>query len=152
MEEFLCNASSVEAPADPNAFAAGATTFAPLVGGKIRDLGQNYSIHHLKSAVGDTAVLHDGHLVGFYCGEMLAVRRDHQGDRLAVPLILEAVPYRALPTKRTLSSGGRAALARAWRVANGEEDDPWPQSAHSENRTNRRAYRYRVQRRALHNG
>lgn len=126
LDEFLCSTNCIELPADPNAFTSGASAFASLIGPKIRDLGQGYSVHELLSGGSDTAVMHAEELVGYYCGEMLAVRRDHQRKRLAVPLILEAVGGRPPPVKRTVSKEGKAALTRAWLVARGQERNPWP--------------------------
>ena len=64
-------------------------------------------------------------LVGYYIGEALVIEEKARGQGLSVPLILHAVPNRPVPTRRKLTAAGEAALRKAFRVANGTEENPW---------------------------
>lgn len=126
LDEFLGGANPVTAPADPGAFTGLAGLFDTMIGRHLRSLGQGYTVHQFAQQNGDVLLVLNGVLVGFYVGETLAIHPEHQGRNLSVPLILAAVPDRDLPTARTFSPGGLAALTKAWRVANGLTANPWP--------------------------
>src|SRR5947207_2367694 len=64
-------------------------------------------------------------LVGYYLGEGLAIREDGRGLLLSVPLILDAIPDRPVPTHRSVSELGERALRCAWRVVHGQAKCDW---------------------------
>lgn len=123
---FLCDHAQVLASADPNAFFTSAPSVHGLLHEPRRPLGQGYELYSLVTGPADVALLYDGDLVGFYMGDLLAIDPAHTGKALSVPMVLAVTPYRPLPTIRTLSYGGRAALRTAWEVAHGVRTDPWP--------------------------
>ena len=74
----------------------------------------------------DTGLLDkSGALVGYYVGDGLLIEGTAVGKGLSVPLILAALPNRPVPSERTVTSRGEAALRKAWRVANGCDASPW---------------------------
>jgi hypothetical protein len=121
---FLCDDVATMAEADNNVFDE--LKPALVVGPLLRILGKGYALHQLDDQPGNVVLLHTNEPVGCYWGEQLAVHPDHQRKRLSVPLILQAVAERSLPTKRTMSKSGRKALKFAWEVANGNAANPWP--------------------------
>ncbi len=123
---FLCNHAQTMAPADPNAFFNSAPTVHGLLGAPLRALGLGYELYNLVTGPADVALVHQGDLVGFYFGELLAIDPAHGGKALSTPMILSAAPHRPLPASRTLSDEGKAALRVAWEVAHGVRTDPWP--------------------------
>ncbi len=128
LEDFLCEDPAHNAPAAPTAFLCAKPLLASLIGEKVRDVGE-YTLHKLNTGVpGDVVLLWQGEPVGCYFGELLVIDDDdkHRGHDLSVPLILEAVKHRPNPTSRKMSEAGKAALTKAWRVANGEIPGPWP--------------------------
>ncbi len=127
LDEFLCTgAQSVAAPTHFDFQSAVADPYSSLVGAHIRSLGQHYELHVVAGSPSDILLLHSGDIVGCYVGPTLAIDEAHQGKALTVPLILAAVVSRSLPTSRQLVPGGKAALTKAWRVANGQIRNPWP--------------------------
>lgn len=125
LDEFLCHTTE-DIPASPDAFSAAAGSFDDLVGRLIRALGGGYEIHQMDEQPGDVLLLHNGAVVGFYVGDTIAIASGHMRKSLSTPLILEAVKNRLLPDRRTLSEAGRGALTKAWMVANGCIQNPWP--------------------------
>lgn len=87
------------------------------------DLGRGYTLASISS--GDIVLLSDEQPVGFYIGEALNIQDAHKGRKLSVPLILEAVKYRPVPTERKFSLAGFRSLTFAWDVANGKRQNPW---------------------------
>lgn len=127
LDEFLCTgAQSVAAPAYFDFQSAVADAYCSLVGVHIRSLGQEYDLHEVLGSPSDILLLHKEGVVGCYAGPTLAIDDAHQGKSLTVPLILAAVVARPLPTSRQLVPGGKAALTKAWRVANAQIPNPWP--------------------------
>ena len=124
LAEFLCDDNATMAEAAHDVFAE----LKPIlvVGPLLRTLGEAYALHQFDDQPGDVVLLYAGEPVGCYWGEQLAISTDHQGKKLSVPLILAAVAERSLPPKRTMSESGRKALEFAWKVANGQNVDPWP--------------------------
>jgi hypothetical protein len=125
LDDFLCKGAAQIVPASPAAFLGVEPHLPPLIGAKVRDVGQ-YALHKLNSDPGDMVLLLQGKPIGCYLGDLLAIDDNYQGQKLSVPLVLEAVKARPQPTKRKMSQAGEAALATAWRVANGKIADPWP--------------------------
>jgi hypothetical protein len=125
LDEFLCN-SMEDVEASPNAFAAADGAFDLFVGEAVRTLRDGYALHRMADQLGNALLLHEGAIVGFYVGEVLAISTAHTGKSLSVPMILEAVKHRSLPKERKLSLAGRKALTKAWNVANRKVPDPWP--------------------------
>lgn len=126
LDQFLCTQNLSIAEADANTFHFHAPLFKHLVGPKVRTLNYGYDLHQLGPFLGDIALLYKGQLAGFYHSQVLAIDPGHASKQLSVPLILAAVPHRALPTARLLSPAGRVALERAWEVANDLRTNPWP--------------------------
>jgi hypothetical protein len=126
LADFLCTGNCTLASADPLAFHASSSTVEPFVGAAVRTLGQGFVLRRLSSDPGDAAITSNGVLLAFYFGELLAVDPAYAGPKLSVPLVLFAAPNRPLPSKRSVSPAGLAALTRAWKVANGQLTDPWP--------------------------
>jgi hypothetical protein len=125
LDEFLCSDNPAnDAPADLSVFLALRGVVEPLVGRLINQIGGGYSLHGGKQP-GDTMLLYEGRLVGFYLGETLAIDPAHQRRNLSVPLILAAVGDRTLPERRTFSHAGRGALIKAWKVAHGQGTVEW---------------------------
>jgi hypothetical protein len=126
LSEFLCDGKCSGEDQDTDVFGMLHTNATKAQGEIIRDLGQGYTVLAVDGVPGNVRLAHEGLLVGFYEGETIAISRQHQGHQLSVPLILAAVVDRPLPTSRKLFTGGKIALKRAWRVANGLDDNPWP--------------------------
>lgn len=113
-------------PATPLDFAPYLAALALPVGAVVCIMGQGYKVHEVNGAPGNTLLLFNDDVVGFYYTDLIKIHDDHLGKKLSVPLILQAVPHRPPPLPRTLSAEGRAALTKAWYVANGHAPDPWP--------------------------
>ncbi len=125
--DFLCDGNRTTTSSNPLGFSMLLPMVQQYLGAEIRALNDSgYTIHRVDINEGNVALVYNGGIVGFYHDEVLEVRHDHQGKGLSVPLVLEAVPYREAPIKRTVSAAGEAALRKAWRVANSLEDNPWP--------------------------
>ena len=107
-------------------FSSFAEIFEPLVREPIRRLSEHYFLAQLDDDLGDVALMCRNELVGFYHGNVLILHDAHQGRGLSIPLILAAVKSRPAPGPRMLTTAGRAALTRAWQVANGLAANPWP--------------------------
>ena len=89
------------------------------IGEKLKDLSDGYTLYRLGTEPGDVALCNNGEFVGCYFGPVLAIGGNHKGRGLSTDLILEAVKQRGPPEPRKLSIAGRAALTRAWHIANG---------------------------------
>ena len=124
--EFICENSLEEAPADPSAFFHVKDILSGMIGTHIRSIGSGYEIYEVAGQPGDVVLILNHEVVGCYFGELLAIDPDHKGKNLSTPLILAAIPNRQPPTERKVSAPGLAALRKAWRVANGLENNPWP--------------------------
>jgi hypothetical protein len=132
-DEFLCTQNLERAPAVAAISAAemgplileetGRPSFAQFE--TVRSCGENFRIIRLSTT--DTGLIdRGGNLVGYYIGEALVIDPGPaRGQKLSIPLILDAVPNRPLPGQRKLTPLGENALRAAWRVANGNEDCPW---------------------------
>ena len=126
LAEFLCDGNCEEDNQDIDVFGQSCPNAGKARGELIRELGQGYTLLAVDGEPGNVRLAHEGLLVGFYEGETIAISREHRGHQLSVPLILAAVVDRPIPTGRKLFTGGKIALTRAWRVANGLDDNPWP--------------------------
>lgn len=126
LEEFMCGDGNTIHESPPGVFEVSSEAVRPFVGQELRRLDDHYTVNELQTGEGDVALLCDGDLVGYYCGPTIAIAESHQKKDLSVPMILEAVKNRPAPTARTHSTAGRNALRKAWRVAHGEEPNPWP--------------------------
>jgi hypothetical protein len=130
-DEFLCAGNITRAPA----IYPSATEMAPII---LEETGResfsqfdvvrvcgNFRIIRISAT--NTGLIDDqNNLVGYYIGEGLVIDcGPARGKDLSVPLILEALPQRAIPTERKVSVAGEAALSKAWRVANGKEKCQW---------------------------
>ena len=125
LEDFLVSDPGDNIPSGPDRFLNVESTYSEHVGNIISDLGDRYTIHQFNNQAGDVLLLYDGKVVGGYVGESIDIDANHKGKGLSTPLILSAVPHRNLPSRRILSMEGRAALTKAWQVANGEKQSHW---------------------------
>ncbi|WP_342238106.1 hypothetical protein [Inquilinus sp. OTU3971] len=125
LDQFLCKGASQYASSNQNSFDNLKPALEPLIGNTIRNLGSGYVLYEL-GAAGNTALKYNGSFVGLYYDEVLAIETSHQGKFLSVPLVLDAVIHRQLPSKRILSQAGERALVKAWMVANSRIPNPWP--------------------------
>lgn len=126
LDDFLCASNCTDSSDVINPFSGLEAEFSSRIGPQIRLLGMVYSIHEVAHSSGDTLLLCDGKVVGFYSGDTLAIADEHQKKGLSVPLILAATRDRPVPTKRMLTQDGKKALTYAWNVANGFVKNPWP--------------------------
>lgn len=128
LEDFLNEDPGKAAPASGSTAEDICDIAASNLGALIRIFGPNndYKLCHVKTQAGDIALCHNGDVIGAYITNVLIIKAAHHGNKLSVPLVLEAVKHRNLPGKRTLSEAGKKALTRAWDVANGKCVNPWP--------------------------
>jgi hypothetical protein len=131
-DEFLCTHDIIQ---QPNANGISASEMGAIIlremnvqsfsGFPILRVCGNFRI--IRLAAGDTGLIDDqDNLVGYYIGEGLLIDPGPASKQgLSVPLILDALPQRPLPTRRKVSEGGEAALRKAWRVANKKEKCTW---------------------------
>lgn len=127
LDDFLCSSNQENLSASDHSFDEIGDSIAAMVGSAIRRLSNEYAIHELISgATGDVALLYNGEVVGCYWGDLLAISYPHTGKKLSVPLIIEGVKGRSMPSARKVSDAGIKALTLAWNVANGKIGDPWP--------------------------
>ena len=126
LDKFLCSDCAEIIPAPIDSFQNAQHDLAAMVGPLVRVLGQDYSLHEITNQPGDVVLLFQGSPVGFYSGDLVAIDANHQGRSLSVPLVLEGVKHRPVPTKRVMSISGKNAFTKAWRVANGLDPNPWP--------------------------
>lgn len=124
-DEFLCGNAEIRKDSLPLAFQGLKDELLHDIGEKVRDVEQ-FALHRMKSDQGDVVLLYQGEVAGYYVGEALAIDDKFRCRGLSIPLILEAVKHRPPPTKRQMTEAGKAALTKAWRVANGELPNPWP--------------------------
>ena len=127
LEQFMCEPENYTLmPPAFEPFDQVAMIVEPMLGASIGALGQGYVLHRIDDGSGNVALKHNGELVGCYFSNLLAIRADHVGKSLGVPLVLAAVKGRPAPTERKVSELGDKTLRKAWRVANGIIDNPWP--------------------------
>lgn len=84
-----------------------------------------YELHRVRNQPGDVVLVHSGHVVGLYVGDVLTIDGNHQGRGLSTPLVLSAIPHRSAPTDRKVTDDGLRALRSAWKVAHGLKASPW---------------------------
>ncbi len=127
LSEFMCADTAVMREDLPGAFDKDRDSLRALVGEVLRELDDCYSLNRINTRRdGDVALLYKGELVGYYYGDTIAIADAHTGKSLSVPMILEGVKYRTLPASREHSMAGKKAFEKAWRVANGQQENPWP--------------------------
>lgn len=127
LDDFLKEDDSERDKSAKPDFDSMACLFEPFVGGKIRNLDDEYAVHELgNEGPSNVALMWKDAFVGFYDRTLMVIAEPHQGKKLSLPLILEASKHRPPPLPRNLTNDGRRALTLAWEVANGVKPDPWP--------------------------
>jgi len=126
LAEFLCDGNSELAPADPDAFANVEAVVRDMVGEGYAVWDQGMRFMRYEASRRMSCCYTKARQSDVYWGELLTIREDHKGKYLTVPLVLEVASRRPLPERRKMSKPGMRALEKAWRVANGYYDNPWP--------------------------
>lgn len=126
LDDFLCSHNQTLTSDNPTAFNAEVVSLIISQGLIFKKaLGSSYSLYEVKYDPQNLVIMHNKEVVGYYYSEVIAIDDAHRGIDLSIPLIIEAVESRTLPKKRTLSCAGKAALTKAWRVANGDATCRW---------------------------
>lgn len=96
------------------------------IGKLLHSLKCGYTIHEVNGRPGDVVLVHEKLPVGSYISETLVVDGKHKGKKIGTALILAAIPYRSLPTKRQFNRGGQILLEMAWEIGRKNIPNPWP--------------------------
>lgn len=122
LDDFLVTSNLTCAPADGLPFESYVEALGSQVGKRWHTLGDGYHLHAMSGGTADVAVVKDGAIVGLYCGDLLVADPEHPNRGLGAMMVLAVAKHRSLPTKRKLSPKGKAALVRAWKIANGKSE------------------------------
>lgn len=128
LDEFL---ASHEDDASPAYFLVRDELVKPGSGKNLKPLksANGYSIVLLDRYAGIVAAVDsEGNEAGYYTENTLVVHEEHRGQELAPALAIWAYHFRTeLPASRSLTKDGRAALTKAWKIANRQlKSDWWP--------------------------